>query len=112
MTSIAVELIPAKTTARPGDKLPYTLVNNGPGAISFGTPYSLDRDHDGQWIGCNIETAWTAQLIGLRPGGRHESAANIPDDAAPGRYRVSKKIEDRATGEKSVVDFEFNVTAA
>jgi hypothetical protein len=107
-----VQLLPATTEVRPGEKLRFALVNDGPAAVSFGTPYALERQAEGEWIRCNVETAWTAQLIGLRPGGRHESFANIPQDAPPGRYRVSKQLERRDTGDKDVVAFEFDVLGA
>jgi hypothetical protein len=106
---MSVRLLPASTEARAGEKLPFALVNDGPAPISFGTPYALERDEEGEWIPCNVETAWTLQLITLRPGGRHGSVANIPQDAPPGRYRVSKQFERRDTGGKDVVAFEFDV---
>jgi hypothetical protein len=106
---MSVHLLLASTEARPGEKLPFALVNDGPVPVSFGAAYALERDEEDGWIPCNVEMAWTAQLITLRPGGRHQSVASIPREAPPGRYRVSKQFERRDTAGKDVVAFEFDV---
>jgi hypothetical protein len=106
---MSVQMLPASTQARPGEKVLFALVNEGPGHISFGTPYALERCVDGAWTPCTVGAAWTAQLITLHPSGRHEGVANIPEDAPPGRYRVSKEVERRDSGGKDVVAFELDV---
>jgi hypothetical protein len=106
---MTVQLLPAKVEARPGEKLAFTLVNTGPGSVSFRLPYRLERDDHGEWVSCNVERAWTLALLGLRPGGRHEAEASVPDDAPPGRYRVSKEIQCGGPGHTELVMFEFAV---
>jgi hypothetical protein len=67
--------------------------------------YRLEGDDDGGWSVCNVEEAWVAVLLLLRPGGRRDCVAREPDNAAPGRYRVVKTVQ---TEEGSVdVEFEF-----
>ena len=45
----------------------------------------------------------------LEPGGRWRDAAALPEDAPPGRYRVSKDVNGIGTNLKQTVSFEFHV---
>lgn len=106
---LEAELVPARKRARPGDKLTFTLVNTGPTDLFFGVEYRLEREESGKWICCNVEEAWNCIGLYLEPGGRWRDAATLPEDAPPGRYRVSKDVNGVGTNLKRTVSFEFHV---
>jgi hypothetical protein len=99
--------MPARTEVRPGEAVPFTVVNGGPAGISFGTDYSLQRCEQGWWVQCDGTWLFPAVLIRVRPRKRHKLAAEIPKDAPPGRYRVAKEI--LTIDGPVVLDFEINV---
>lgn len=102
-----VALPPSRTEVRSGDAVPFTVVNTGPGNISFGTDYGMYRLERGAWAPC--EGVWLFQpvLIWLSPRKRHKLAAKVPSDAPPGRYRVTKEV--MTLEGPPVVGFEFSV---
>src|SRR5947209_8185763 len=61
MTS--ARLIPRAMTALPGDLVGFTLVNDGPGRISFGFNTRFERYDHGHWIGCYVENAAVSGIL-------------------------------------------------
>ncbi|MDQ2760636.1 MAG: hypothetical protein M3Y17_09465 [Actinomycetota bacterium] len=101
---LEAELVPARKRGRPGDKL-----NTGPTDLFFGVEYRLEREESGKWTCCNVEEAWNCIGLYLEPGGRWRDAATLPEDAPPGRYRVSKDVDGIGTNLMQTVSFEFHV---
>jgi hypothetical protein len=92
---LAGELVLAPDVARPGEKLPYAIVNTGTVALMCGHPYLLERWDEESWVAVNPDMAFTLQGYGVVPGGRKELTAEIPTDAVAGLYRISTRVFGR-----------------
>jgi hypothetical protein len=109
--AVAAELISGTTQASPGQEVRFALVNHGPGRVSFGVAFELEREERGRWVRVPFgpeNMAWPAVAISLRPRTRYEQAVRVPAGAQPGRYRVSKSL----AGCERAVSFEFAVSTA
>ena len=105
-----MQIVAATTQAHPGDEIPFSLINDEAEGCSFGAAYVLERNDAGEWIECNVEEAWIAIGLGLHPGRQHDWVVQIPEDAAPGRYRVRKQIF-RADTRPQLLEVELEVVA-
>jgi hypothetical protein len=54
------ELVPETTQVSPGERLRFTLVNNGPGHVGYGHPYQVQREDDGAWVEADVHEPGTA----------------------------------------------------
>jgi hypothetical protein len=108
---MSIELVPETTHVAPGDALRFVLVNPGPGQISFGQVYHVQREQAGEWVDANVEQPWVAftmEARTMRPGGTFAQSMTLRDDVPPGRYRVSKGVLTEDSGAVTV-SFEFEV---
>jgi hypothetical protein len=87
-----VRLVPSAVLARPGERIAYSLVNRGLAAAVWGAAFRLERREGDRWVPSGPTDASRAVGYGLSPGQEKELSLAIPDDAQPGRYRVSKDV--------------------
>ena len=106
---IDVSLVPATRHARPGGQLPFTLINQGSTPLLYGVDYALERWIGSEWVKCNVEEAFILIGYELDPGDKDDHyAAAIPNDALPGRYRITKEVASGTTVRERL-SFEFEV---
>ena len=108
---LEVSIAPIRPVARAGEKLPFTLTNEGPTSIFYGAAYGLERSTADGWRKCNVERAWDLMGYFIDPGSQVEYAASIPRDAPAGRYRVTKDVGGIGTNLERTLSFEFDVLA-
>jgi hypothetical protein len=93
--ALAGELVLASEVARPGEKLPYAILNTGGLGLLCGLAYLLER-FDGQgWVALNAGQAFRAIGFPVEPEERKELLAEIPIDAVAGLYRISTRVFGR-----------------
>jgi uncharacterized protein (DUF849 family) len=80
------------TTAAPGQRLSYALVNTGAVPVSYGAAFALRTFSDDEWVPATGRMAFRLWAKTLAVGERVELAVNIPEDARAGRYRISKHV--------------------
>jgi hypothetical protein len=87
------------------------FANVGANLITWGRPYTIEREVDQDWIEVSPfppMSAWTAEQILLPPS--HTSSQNIKiDTLESGLYRVSKTVEDSVTQESITLFVEFEI---
>ena len=106
---VDARISPSRTTAHAGERLPFRLTNHGPTAIFYGVDYHLERSTPDGWENGNVEEEWALIGLSLGPGGTADESASIPDDAPPGRYRVTKDVSGTGTHLQQTLSFEFDV---
>jgi len=82
---------------RRGDRMTVTLHNDGPGELSFGLPYAIERSSGEEWVEVDPfdgdeQYAWAAIGFGLASGGAHEFKIDVPRRTEPGLHRVVKPV--------------------
>jgi hypothetical protein len=78
----------------PGGRLGYEVLNTGSIRILFGEAYELEQLCVCGWWAVRLPYMFRAVGYSLDPGGSRDLTALIPDYAAPGRYRMPKKVRD------------------
>jgi hypothetical protein len=82
---------------QPGQKVRAKLRNESSHYVAFGIAFKVEEMVEGQWVKASFfrHGVWTEQLLAMGPGGVFPiRRVHIPIDADPGRYRVSKVVED------------------
>lgn len=110
---MTAELVPEATQVSPGASLRFALVNHGPGRVSYGHPYQVQRHEDGAWVEADVAepgTGFTMSALAMPAGRNFPQKLGLRDDVLPGRYRIVKHvaIED---SESIILSFEFAVVA-
>jgi uncharacterized membrane protein len=85
---------------RPGERVPYRIVNTGSVELTCGLAYRLERKADHEWVHMNAGMAFRLIGFGVSPGHYRELDARIPEDAQPGEYRLIASVSsDRLAGD-------------
>lgn len=92
-------------------KITYTIVNDSRHIISFGAPYDIQINRNGEWVSAEWmkDRVWIMILYTLEPGKSFSAVAELPDDVELGRYRLVKKVMVEGTGEEIFLTAEFTV---
>lgn len=89
--------------ARPGEVVPYQIVNSGTVQLMCGLPYRLERQTGDSWEQVNAGMAFRLMGFGVAPGQHRELHARIPDDAPAGQYRLTTSVpSDHVSGRMEV----------
>ncbi len=93
----------SETAVRPGGVLRIRLENVGAGDLSYGLAYELARRAHGSWT--KVPTGpFFAPLYVVRAGTVSPcESVDIPRDADPGRYRITKKLRPVGPGRTAPV---------
>ena len=97
-----------RRVAAAGSTLELTVENRGRTPLEFGVAYRLER-WDGRWRWLNRDQAFILTAAGVRPGERYEQKVVLPDDLAPGRYRVAKSFTERGADRRLEGAAQFDV---
>ena len=79
-------------SVKPGETIPYVLINDSDVAILTGGHYALERLTDAGWESVPLDMWFAAVGIVVRPDQRQELRAPLPEGACPGRYRFRKSF--------------------
>jgi hypothetical protein len=89
---LEVGLVLKEDLLGPGDALHYSLVNDGRLDMITGHYYALDLCEGGRWNELALGLNFRAVGLGLGPGRQRDGSATVPADAAPGIYRLRKRV--------------------
>lgn len=95
--------------ARPGQVVPYRIINTGNVELICGFAYRLERETAESWVHMNPRMAFRLIGFGVSPGQYRELDARIPDDAPAGSYRLVASVGSDHTGGTVEVSAEFAV---
>lgn len=105
----AMEIVPPG--ARPGEVVPYRIINTGTVDLICGLSYRLERQTAESWVPMNARLAFPLIGFGVSPGQYRELGARLPDDAPAGSYRLVASVgSDHASG-RAEVSAKFAVAA-
>ena len=90
-SDLGVRLVLAHDVGRPGDELRYSLINEGTVPLLTGVSYSLDIRGGSGWSRLPVGP-FRGVGLGVAPGARRDFTVQIPHTAAPGDYRMRKRI--------------------
>lgn len=92
--AVSARMTLSTETARPGERLTYTLANTGERTISFGLPYRLERMQGDEWREVQLDMAFALPLLSLTAGQAREFSVDVPREAEPGRHRLVKEVRE------------------
>jgi hypothetical protein len=82
------------TPVHPGDRIAFTLTATGTGCLLTGAGGGLQRRaDDGTWVTVPLTEPVPAIAVVVKPGQGLSTSVRVPDDAPPGRYRVTKSVD-------------------
>lgn len=90
----AIELLPERTEAQPGEVISFALVNNGPDQVSLPRGYRVEKSEGQRWVNvAGEDIAIPSAAVELPPGSSSNLSARVPDDLSRGRYRIAVVVE-------------------
>ena len=90
-----VRLAVDRAVVHPGQRVLARLENLGTAEVGYGEYFKVARRREGGWSAAPglTQEFWEEWAGGILPGGFGTcNAVNLPDDVAPGRYRIVKYV--------------------